>query len=107
MRIFLHMGTVYIVLKYSIVFESPSFKRTDGSQLRCALANAISGCLCFGSSEGNGLKTIREVVPVNSITFSARCNIVNSLLGLRGRLLRGLVNGKGEAGFSAKGLIRG
>jgi len=65
-------------LKYCIVFSNPCSRETFGSQLRIFLAFAISGFLCFGSSSGNSLKMIFELVPVNFNTRSANSRIVRS-----------------------------
>ena len=42
-------------LKYSYVTFKPSLRLTFGSQPSNVLAFVMSGCLCFGSSTGNGL----------------------------------------------------
>src|ERR1043165_6541786 len=58
-------------LKYSYVIFNPSLRLTVGSQPNNSFAFVISGCLCFGSSTGNGLYMIFCEVPVNLMTSSA------------------------------------
>src|SRR5205807_8259499 len=65
-------------LKYSIVLRIPSSKSTFGSQPSTFLARVMSGCLTFGSSTGNGLYSIEDLVPVIRWISSANCWIVIS-----------------------------
>ena len=46
--------------------------------IKLFVAREMSGCLCFGSSDGSGLKTIFELEPVRSIIRWANSSMVVS-----------------------------
>src|SRR3972149_6243173 len=59
------------VLKYSIVFFKPFSKSIFGDQLSSFFAFDISGCLTLGSSKGNGLCIIFDLLFVSLIMIFA------------------------------------